>query len=262
MIAINFFSSLILLSGGLVAGILAGLLGIGGGVILVPLLVTLGYTPVQAVATSSLAILVTSVSGTVQNWRMGYFDFKRIIYLALPALVTAQIGVYFASRIAPHLLLLMFAMLLVTNIYLVELRKRLTVKGNPAKAQQFNPVLSRLATGGTAGLLAGLFGVGGGVVMVPLQMLLLGEPIKLAIQTSLGVIVVTAVSASVGHSLAGNVLFIPGILLGIGGLLGVQMSTRTLPKLPDQVVSLSFRIFLGILSSYIFSQAWSSYQGF
>ena len=250
---------LILAGGGLVSGILAGLLGIGGGTILVPLLVTLGCTPVQAVATSSLAIVITSISGSVQNWRMGYFDFRRVIYLALPALVTAQIGVYWASRIAPYLLLATFGILLLTNIYLVDLRQRLTVKGGATKAQQFNPVLSKLGTGGAAGILAGLFGVGGGVIMVPLQMLLLGEPIKVAIQTSLGVIVITAVSASVGHGLQGNVLFSEGILLGVGGLLGAQISTRALPKLPDSVVSLIFRIFLGILSIYMFWQAWRSY---
>jgi uncharacterized membrane protein YfcA len=62
----------ILAAGGLFSGVLAGFLGIGGGTILVPLLVGLGYTPVKAIATSSLAILITSISGSVQNWRMGY----------------------------------------------------------------------------------------------------------------------------------------------------------------------------------------------
>lgn len=259
MIAANW---LILATGGLVAGIMAGLLGIGGGVILVPLLVTLGYTPVQAVATSSLAILITSVAGSVQNLRMGYFGFKRVVYLGLPALVTAQIGVYLASRIVSYILLVLFGLLLLTNIYLVQLRQRLTVKKGTPNKQQFNPVLSRLVTGGAAGILAGLFGVGGGVIMVPLQMLLLGEQIKVAIQTSLGVIVFTAVSACIGHAAEGNVLSAEGILLGVGGLLGAQISTRILPKLPDEVVSLVFRIFLAILSIYMFWQAWSSYQSF
>jgi hypothetical protein len=252
-------SLLILASGGLVSGILAGLLGIGGATILVPLLVTLGYAPVQAVATSSLAIVIISVSGSLQNWRMGYFDLKRVVYLGLPALATAQIGVYLASRIPSHILLLVFGMFLLTNIYLVQLRKRLSER-EASKTEQFNPILSRLATGSAAGILAGLLGGGGGAIMVPLQMLLLGESIKVAIQTSLGVIVSTNVSASVVHAWEGNILFLQGILLGGGGILGALMSTRALPKLPDSVVSLVFRVFLSILSIYMFWQAWSSYQ--
>jgi uncharacterized protein len=249
---------LILAASGLFSGLLAGLLGIGGGTVLVPLLVSLGYPPVQAVATSSLAILVTSISGSIQNWRMGYFSWKRVGLLGFPAIVTSQIGVYIASRILPYILLLAFGILLSINIYLVNLRQQLIAKQNSIETQ-FNPLLARLITGGAAGILAGLFGVGGGVIMVPLQMLLLKEEIKVAIQTSLGVIVITAVSATIGHTVAGNVLFVTGLLLGCGGLLGVQISTRILPKLPDRIVSLIFRLFLGVLSLYVFWQAWQNY---
>lgn len=252
----------ILAAGGLFSGVLAGFLGIGGGTILVPLLVGLGYTPVKAIATSSLAILITSISGSVQNWRMGYLNAKRVIYLGLPALVTAQIGVYLAERFLPYLLLTAFGLLLLLNIYLVELRKQLTTRNTTPQAHNFNPVIAIIFTGSAAGILAGLFGVGGGVIMVPLQILLLGETIKVAIQTSLGVIVITAISACVGHTLNGNVLFTEGILLGIGGLLGAQISTRMLPKLPDEVVSIAFRTMLGLLSIYIFWQAWRNYRGF
>lgn len=251
---------LFLAVGGLFSGILAGFLGIGGGTVLVPLLVTLGYTPVQAVATSSLAIVITAISGSVQNWRMGYFNLKRVVFLGFPALATAQIGVYLADRIASHILLIAFGILLLVNIYLVELRKRLTTGEQSTQQQRFNPVLARITTGGAAGILAGLFGVGGGVIMVPLQILLLGEPIKVAIQTSLGVIVITAISAAIGHAVIGNVLFVEGIILGSGGLLGAQISTRYLPKLPDRVVSLAFRTLLAILSVYIFWQAWQTYS--
>lgn len=252
---------LILVGGGLISGILAGLLGIGGGTILVPLLVTLGYAPVKAVATSSLAILITATSGTVQNWRMGYINTQKVIYLGIPAILTTQIGVYLASLFPPYLLLAAFGLLLLLNIYLVDLRKRITAREEEPR-QQFNPLLSKIGTGGAAGLLAGLFGVGGGVIMVPLQILLLGETIKVAIQTSLGVIVITAISATVGHALKGNVLFLDGVLLGGGGLLGAQLGTRYLPKLSDRIVSLTFRTMLGILSIYIFWQAWRSYRGF
>ena len=90
---------LVLAIGGLVSGVMAGLLGIGGGVILVPLLVSLGNEPIKATATSSLAIVITSVSGSIQNWRMGYFNLKKILYLGIPALITAQLGVFLAIKI-------------------------------------------------------------------------------------------------------------------------------------------------------------------
>lgn len=245
--------------GGLIAGILAGFLGIGGGTVLVPLMVGLGYTPLQAVATSSLAIVITSISGSIQNWRMGYFDTQRVIYLGLPALLTAQIGVYLASKFVSYLLLVAFGLLLLINIYLVDLKKRLmTVDSHTS--QSINPAIARVCTGGVAGILAGLFGVGGGVIMVPMQILLLGEPIKTAIQTSLGVIILTAISACIGHTISNNVLFAEGILLGMGGLLGAQLSTRILPKLPDTVVSIIFRSMLGLISVYVFWQAWQSFS--
>ena len=247
---------LLLVIGGLFSGILAGLLGIGGGTILVPMLVAWGYTPLQSVATSSMAILITAISGSIQNWRMGFFRPEQVLLLGFPALVTAQIGVFLANRIQPSILLFAFGLLLLLNIYLVDLRKQLTAKNSENQQPILKPVIARILTGGTAGILAGLFGVGGGVIMVPLQILLLNEPIKVAIQTSLGVIVITAISASVGHALSGNILFTQGLILGLGGLVGAQISTRFLPKLPDKVVSFIFRMFLAALSVYMFWQAW------
>lgn len=266
----------ILLVGGLISGLLAGLLGIGGGTMLVPLLVALHYSPLHAVATSSLSVLITSLSGSLQNWRMGYFDRNRVLGLGFPALVTSQLGVYLAGRFSEALLLYCFGLLLMVNLFLIRLRQRLEKKANslsslsspvsptsPISPTSPSPqflTLARISTGGIAGLLAGLFGVGGGVIMVPLQMLLLGEPIKVAIQTSLGVIIITAIAAVLGHTVQGNVLYYPGFLLGIGGLIGAQISTRYLPKLPNRLIAFSFNSLLIILTIYTFWQAWQRSQ--
>ncbi|MCL1475607.1 sulfite exporter TauE/SafE family protein [Argonema antarcticum] len=264
-------SLLIFAVAGLFTGILAGFLGIGGGTVLVPFLVALNYTPVQAVGTSSLSILITAISGSIQNWRMGFFSFQKVLAIGFPAVVTAQIGTYIASNIRPYFLLVAFGLLLLLNIYLVNLRQRLTAtqRGRGAEGQRgktsnspskIQNSVARIATGSAAGILAGLFGVGGGVIMVPLQILLLGETIKTAIQTSLGVIIITAISACAGHALRGNVLLYEGLILGFGGFLGAQISTRFLPKLSDEIVSLAFRTLLGVLSIYVFWQAWQSYS--
>lgn len=246
---------LILGAGGLTSGLLAGLLGIGGGTVLVPLLASLGYVYDQAVATSSLAIVMTSVAGTMQNWRMGYLDWQRVLFLGLPAILTAFYGASLVEMLPDYFKKAAFGLLLVANIFLVTWRKYL-IQQEKSNLPKVNPIWARLGTGGSAGLLAGLFGVGGGVIMVPLQMLLLGEEIKRAIQTSLGVIVMTSLSASLGHAKEGNVLFLEGLILGLGGLLGAQVSTRYLPKLPEKLVSLMFRTLLAVLAVYFFWQAW------
>lgn len=283
----------LLAAAGLLSGVLAGFLGIGGGTILVPIMVRLGFTPIEAVATSSLAILVTSVTGSIQNWRMGFLDLRKVLLLGFPALVTAQLGVWLANVFPPYALLAGFGILLISNVYLVGLRKRVVAQRSQQESLQassetlvepdadalsdpssgpaalnrafaerstMNPTLARLITGSAAGILAGLFGVGGGIIMVPLQILLLGEGIKTAVQTSLGVIVLTAIAASLGHALNGSVLFDAGLILGLGGLVGVQISTRFLPKLPDQAITFMFRALLTLLSIYIFWQAWASYS--
>ncbi len=259
---------LILVTGGLVSGILAGLLGIGGGVLLVPLMVAVGFSSVQAVATSTLAILMSSVSGSWQNWRMGYLDLSKAIALGFPAVITAQLGVLLAKLAPQYILLAGFGALLLFNIYLFKLRRQL-VKAesqhsgtHPAEnrpSHHINPTLARALTGGSAGFLAGAFGVGGGVIMVPFQMILLGEPIKVAIQTSLGVVTITAISACVGHALSHNVMWLAGLCMGLAGLAGAQIGTRYLPKIPNTIVGKAFQSLLAILGIYVFWQAWQKF---
>lgn len=241
----------LLLIGGLVSGILAGMLGIGGGSVLVPLMVALGFTPINAIATSSLAILLTSVSGSIQNWRMGFLEWRRISSMGLPALLVAQIGAAIAPSIPPAWLLFGFGTLMLINVYLVDLKRQLINSPSGERTTQ-NKLFSSILTGSLAGLVAGLVGVGGGAIMVPLQMMLLGETIKIAIQNSLGVVVLTAASATIGHSINHHVLYAQGLILGIGGLIGAQFGTRYLPKLPDIIVSRLFCLTLLLVAIYSF----------
>ncbi len=248
-----------LLLGGLIAGGLSGILGIGGGSVLVPLMVSLGFTPIHAISTSSLAILLSSLSGSIQNWRMGYLKWAQISWLGVPALVTAQLGAAAARYIPAHWLLFSFAALMLMNIYLVTLQQRLAdtpgrdlLTTSDSHSTKWHKIRSLALVGGLAGLVAGLVGVGGGAIMVPLQMMLLREKIKVAIQTSLGVVFLAAVSATVGHSINGHVLFRQGLVLGIGGFVGAQLGTRYLPRLPDLLVCHLFRLTLGLISLYSF----------
>jgi uncharacterized protein len=264
---------------GIFTGTLAGLLGIGGGLMMVPALTLFGVPLVQATATSLVGVFLSSVSGSIQNFKTGELNWRVSLTLALFGIVTAQFGAWLGDRLSDAVLSLAFAVLLLVTIFLMNLKQRL--KRQQAKVDPLqqelnedvslqNLALSTLSLpesthevrvssafgsiagiGLLAGVLSGLFGVGGGVVMVPLQMLFLGEEIKSAVRTSLGAIVAIAVSGLIQHTLNDNVLWIPGICLGLGGIIGAQLGTRLLPRLSDRSVNTLFRAFLIGLAVYM-----------
>ncbi|MEO1295490.1 MAG: sulfite exporter TauE/SafE family protein [Cyanobacteria bacterium J06636_16] len=273
---------------GVGVGVVAALLGIGGGLLMVPTLVQWGATPLQATATSLVGIFLGSTSGTFQNWRMGQVRLERVALLAPPAMLTSELGVWIANKLPAEVLLLCFAALQIAAIYLVGLKRKLkqasatrsvsagnemprvaaypqtTVRLSKGRSTQLPQSVARPSPrltdreifrtqgiGLIAGVLSGLFGVGGGIVMVPLQMLFLGEDIKAAVRTSLGAIVLISIWAVGRHALSGNVLWAEGICLGVGGFVGAQLGARLLPKLPEGLVTLLFRLLLLSLATYM-----------
>ncbi len=246
----------ILTLGGLAAGILAGLLGIGGGVLMVPLLLVFGVNVDQAAATSLLAILITATTGSWQNWRMGYLQPRQVLLLAMPAIALVIVGTEFGELLPEHWRRAAFGTLLLANIYLVSFKKRVVTTAHP---NPISPIAARLITGSSSGFMAGLFGVGGGVIMVPLQILLMNTGMKTAVRNSLAVISLTSLVACIHNGLKGDIVYGAGLSLGLGGLVGVQISARFLPKLPEHVVGLLFRTLLCVLATYVFWQAWQAY---
>ena len=273
---------------GIFTGTLAGLLGIGGGLMMVPALTLFGVPLVQATATSLVGVFLSSVSGSLQNFKTGELNWRVSLTLALFGIITAQFGAWLGDRLTDAVLSLAFAALLLVTIFLMNLKQRL--KRQHSKADPLHQELSEdvslqnlalsvlslpeptqevrvssafgsiAGIGLLAGVLSGLFGVGGGVVMVPLQMLLLGEEIKSAVRTSLGAIVAIAVSGLIQHALNDNVLWIPGICLGLGGIIGAQLGTRLLPRLSDRGVNTLFRTFLIGLAVYMAMRALAAWK--
>jgi uncharacterized protein len=250
----------LLLGVGIFTGVLSGLLGIGGGLLMVPALTVFGVPLVQATATSLVGVFLSSISGSLRNLSAGELNWRVSLVLAGFGIITAQVGAWLGNRLPDALLSVAFAVLLLVTIYLMNLRQRL--QRQQARSEQKSQAGTKAeatssqlgATAGIgllAGVLSGLFGVGGGVVMVPLQMLFLGETIKAAVRTSLGAIVAIAISGLAQHTWNGNVLWIPGLCLGMGGVLGAQFGTRLLPRLPDRTVNLLFRAFLIGLAIYM-----------
>jgi uncharacterized membrane protein YfcA len=247
---------------GIVVGILSALLGIGGGLLYVPALAAVGASPIQSVATSLVSITLGAMSGTVQNWKMKSLNIETVSLLTLPAMLTTEIGVSIARALPSKWLLLSFSGLQIAAILLINLKNQLqkdekksanSIELPQSPANPTTPILKTQGIGLVAGVLSGLFGVGGGIVMVPLQVLLLKMPIKQSVQTSYGAIVLISLWAVSRYLIAdsNNVLIGPGFMLGVGSLFGANYGARLLPKLSDNLVRLLFTALLVILACYM-----------
>jgi len=281
-VALSFI--LVLIALGTFVGVLSSLLGIGGGLLMVPFLTGLGFGVLPATATSLVGVVFSSVSGSVRNWWVGELDWRRSLGLAIGGIPAAQLGALAGERLSASGLAFSFAALQVFSIYLVGLRQRLArdeaaievtragainsgksnfgesdsgpndSEGRGSAARWFDA--PAIGIGAIAGALAGLFGVGGGVVMVPLQMLVLKTPIKEAVRVGLGAIVAIGLSGLARHALQGNVLWIPGLCLGAGGVVGAQFGARMLPRLSPSIVTWMFRALLAIVAALMIVEGW------
>lgn len=223
---------------------------------LVPVMMSLGLEPVKAVGTSSLAMFIITVSGSWSSWQSGNLGWRRVLIIGIPALATAQIGVYLAKIISPKLLILLIILLVIVNIYFkLKPADRMEIESE-SKDRFFRNIFAfkQIAIGGVAGLISGLLGISGGVIIVPSQILLLQTEYEVAVQTSIGVMILSTGSAFLGHSLNGHVLLNESLILGSTGILGINLGTKLLMN--SRHISQSVLVIL--ICSYL---AWKTRKG-
>lgn len=230
---------------GLAAGLLSGLFGVGGGTIIVPLLVLLlGFNQRLAAGTSLAAIVPTSIVGVTSYALHGAVAWIPALILAAAAVVGAQVGTRVATRISQPVLrwcFVGFVVIVVVSLFLVV----------PSRDAQF--VLSWLSgaclvvLGFGTGVLAGLIGVGGGVIVVPILMLLFGFNDLEAKGTSLMIIIPTALSGTVGNLRHRNVDLLAATIIGLSACtmtaLGAWLATQFDPK----VGNILFAVYLAVI---------------
>lgn len=214
--------------GGL-AGLLSGLLGIGGGLVFSPLLLWLGHGPHQALATSSLAITLTTLGGTWSHLRTRQLPLAPALAIGLGAGVASalfsQLGRGWNGAL---LLALQAAMYTVLTVVI-----RPTEAIPEAASANRQPLAGLAVVGLVAGLSSGLLGVGGGLVMVPLMVSLLRLPLRLAIRLSTLAVLVSAAVAAPTFVADGRGLVPIALVLGSAAAVTARWSAARLNRVPD-----------------------------
>lgn len=242
---------------GLVVGVLVGLLGIGGGVVLVPALVyLLGYDQHLAQGTSLFILLPPIGLGALREyWKNGQVDLRAGIFCAIGFLLGGYVGGAIAVPLPSRDLRGIFGFFLILSAALLwrktkgvpEVDSASDAPGNPDSVSR---ILGISAVAAFCGVAAGMVGIGGGVLLVPLLGLLFGFSQHRAQGTSLiALIPPTGILAFLAYAKAGYVswetgfLLIPGVFLG--GIVGGQAARRLNPRRMRQVFA-ALMLILGV----------------
>jgi uncharacterized protein len=269
-VSVNAF--LLLGLGGMV-GILSGMFGVGGGFLMTPLLFFIGIPPAVAVATEANIIVASSFSGVLAHLKRKTVDLKMGVVLLSGGLVGAAFGVQLFKILKEMgqvelLVTLSYVVFLgaVGGLMFIESMRALRrskqpnaklpprkhhnwVHGLPFKMRfrtsgLYISAIPPLLVGAAVGVLAAIMGVGGGFIMVPAMIYLLGMPTKVVIGTSLfQIIFVTAFTTLMHATTNYTVDMALAVLLLTGGVIGAQIGTRIGLKLKAE----QLRIFLSIL---------------
>jgi uncharacterized protein len=231
------------LLGGVFAGLASGLFGVGGGLLLVPILTRRFHCSQHQAHGTSLAVIgLTALAGVVVYAWNGQVHWTTALGVAVASAVTARFGARLTTRLSSVGLSRAFA------VFLVIVAVRLLVKTPQPSQVSFHHgwvgLAIDLALGAAVGFVAGFMGVGGGILAVPVFTLALGMTQQAAQGTSLAVILVSGPAGAIEHARHGNV--VGGLVpwLAIGSLVGAPLASWMAQLLPHVTLVRSFAVFL------------------
>ena len=242
---------------GMLVGGLSGLFGVGGGFLMTPLLIFLGIPPAVAVGTEAPHVLAASVSGVIAHWRKKNVDFKMGTVLLIGGVIGSTVGVNIFKLIRIYgqidfviqLLFVIFLGLIgfsmafesarttirkykTTSNIRTKLHQHSWIHGLPLKARfhrskLYISIIPPLLIGFIVGNLSALMGIGGGFIIIPAMVYILGMSTNVVVGTSLfQIIFVTANSTIFQSYLNQTVDIVLAILMIIGGVVGAQIGAR------------------------------------
>ena len=269
---------------GMVVGGLSGLFGVGGGFLMTPLLIFLGIPPAVAVGTEAPHVLASSVSGVVAHWRRKNVDFKMGFFLLIGGVVGSTLGVnlfkvlrgFGQIDIVIQMLFLIFLGFIgfsmafesarttiskyrTTSSIRTKLHQHSWIHGLPFKlrfhrSKLYISAIPPIIIGFFVGLLSAMMGVGGGFIMIPAMVYILGMSTNVVVGTSLfQIIFVTANSTFFQSYLNQTVDIVLAALMIIGGVIGAQIGASIGTKLKAEYLRGILAIIVLIVCAKIFA---------
>jgi len=251
----------LLLIAGLIAGMGGGLLGIGGGIVLMPLLrFVIGLSPAYAAGTCILAVFFTTLGGGFRHYRLGHVPVRSLLSVivsgALSTIIFSMLFLYLAQKdqwldLGIGIVFILVSMRMISD----GIRSRkVGNKFETPSGDLRNSYARKVTLGGLAGILPGLLGIGTGAILVPGFIYLLNAATKVAIGSSLVCFAVNALFSALLKSAQGYVDFTVAVPVCIGTLAGSQIGAIINHRTPSAALRIIFGlVFTGVSIRFILS---------
>ena len=232
---------------GFAIGLSLGLLGGGGSILMVPALVyLLGQTPQAAVTTSLAVVGANSLMGANFHRTQGTLNWRVALVFGWVGMLTAFLASGFSKLISPTALLIAFALLMLIIGSFLLVRKDMQEAVSSEK-----PLWVTLLSGAVVGALTGVLGVGGGFLIVPALVVLVGLPMQVAVGTSLVIITMNSIAGLLGHIHDNSIQPLMILVFVASGLAGTFVGSRLAKYLPAKKLQSAFAWFVILLAIFL-----------
>lgn len=210
-------------------GLLSGFFGIGGGTILIPLLLMLGYETKAAIGISVVQMVFSSVYGSYLNNKKGTLDVKMVSVIGAGGFVGALLSGYIAAVLSDKILEIMFLSFALFALL------RLFFKTHEDVQEKSLHYSILLLIGAVLGAFSMTIGVGGSILLVPILVGFLHVSLKKAVSAGLFFVVFSSVSGLISHALKGHIDYQSGVIIGLASLIGVYVGIHLKERVSHKV---------------------------
>ena len=244
---------------GFAAGILGSMIGLGGGIIVVPVLTFLGFPPTVAASNSLFAALSNAIASTISYSKQKRIEFSLGLKLGLLTVPGTVLGAVISSDVSSEIFKILFGIILVFSAAYIFLRKKLETKEKTLSKQM---IVFAIGASFFAGIVSSFFGIGGGIIFVPLMVVGMGMAMKRAAPTSQLILLFASLSGVIVHSILGHPDFLQAGLLAIGSFFGGFVGARLSLEIKERYLQILISVVILIAAGKLFIDSLSGNSGF
>ena len=234
---------------GFAGGILGSMIGLGGGIIVVPVLTFLGFSPTAAASNSLFAALSNAIASTISYSKQKRIEYSLGLKLGLLSIPGTVLGAIISSDVGHDIFKVLFGLVLIASAAYIFLRRNLESKQKTISKQM---MVFAIGASFFAGIISSFFGIGGGIVFVPLMVAGMGIAMKRAAPTSQLILLFASLSGVITHSLLGHPDFTQAGFLAIGSFIGGLVGARLSIDIKERYLKILVSVVILIAAAKLF----------